>query len=67
MARSENAMELPKEPVGCAGRRRLRLSDRHDLAAGNFCSTSGRSVDLSRLKGTTVVCIYPRFGPGISD
>ena len=62
MARTDNVMELPKDlPVphddgACihlAGMRLPRVALR---------STRGRMVELSKLKGTTVVYIYPRTG-----
>jgi peroxiredoxin len=62
MARSDNVMELPKD-----------LPVPHDDGACDHLtgmalpqielrSTRGDSVDLSMLKGTTVVYIYPRTG-----
>ena len=62
MARSDNVMELPKDlPV-----------PRDDGACDHLTgmalpqvalySTRGRTVDLSSLKGTSVVYIYPRTG-----
>ena len=62
MARSDNLHELPKDlPVpqddgACSHLTGMRLP-RLTLA-----STVGRSVDLSALKGRTVVYIYPRTG-----
>ena len=62
MARSDNLHELPKDlPVpqddgACSHLTGMRLP-RLTLA-----STAGRSVDLSALKGRTVVYIYPRTG-----
>jgi len=62
MARSDNLHELPKDlPVpqddgACSHLTGMRLP-RLTLA-----STAGRSVDLSALKGTTVVYVYPRTG-----
>jgi peroxiredoxin len=60
--RSDNLYELPKDlPVpqddgACAHLAGMRL-----LRAA-LASTGGRSVDLSALKGRTVVYIYPRTG-----
>ena len=62
MARTDNLMELPKDlPVpqddgGCNHLTGMKLP-RAALA-----STGGRKVDLSSLKGTTVVYVYPRTG-----
>ena len=62
MARSDNLHELPKDlPVpqddgACAHLTGVRLP-RVALA-----STAGRGVDLSAIKGWTVVYIYPRTG-----
>ena len=62
MARTDNVMELPKDlPVpqddgACKHLTGIRLPS---IA---LRSTRGRTVDLSMLKGTTVVYIYPRTG-----
>ena len=62
MMRSDNVYELPKDlPVpqddgACAHLAGMRLPP---VA---LASTGGRSVDLSALKGRTVVYIYPRTG-----
>ncbi len=62
MPRSDNVMELPKDlPVpqddgACKHLTGIRLPS---LA---LRSTRGRMVDLSKLKGTTVIYIYPRTG-----
>jgi len=62
MARSDNLMELPKDlPApqddgACAHLTGLKLP------AITLRSTRGRAVDLAKLRGTTVVYIYPRTG-----
>ena len=62
MARSDNLMELPQDlPVpqddgACAHLTGMKLP------AITLRSTRGRAVDLAKLKGTTVVYIYPRTG-----
>jgi len=62
MARTDNLMELPKDlPVpqddgACAHLTGMKLP------AITLRSTRGRAVDLAKLKGTTVVYIYPRTG-----
>ena len=62
MARSDNVMELPKDlPVpqddgACKHLTGIKLPS---IA---LCPTRGRMVDLSKLKGTTVIYIYPRTG-----
>ena len=62
MARSDNVMELPKDlPVpqddgACRHLTGMRLPS---IA---LRSTRDRAIDLSKLKGTTVVYIYPRTG-----
>ena len=62
MARSDNLMELPKDlPVplddgACAHLTGMKLR------AISLRSTRGRAIDLAKLKGTTVVYIYPRTG-----
>jgi peroxiredoxin len=62
MARSDNIHELPKDlPVpqddgACDHLQGMKLP------AVTLHTTSGRWVDLSSLKGTTVVYIYPRTG-----
>ena len=62
MPRSDNVMELPKDlPVpqddgACKHLTGIKLPS---IA---LRSTRGRMVDLSKLKGTTVVYIYPRTG-----
>jgi peroxiredoxin len=62
MARADNVMELPKDlPVpqddGACDHLTGLL-----IPAVALRSTRGRAVDLSKLKGTTVVYIYPRTG-----
>ena len=62
MARTDNVMELPKDlPVpqddGACDHLTGMMFPRVTLQ-----STRGRAVDLSTLKGTTVVYIYPRTG-----
>jgi peroxiredoxin len=62
MARSDNIHELPKDlPVpqddgACDHLKGMKLP------AVSLLSTGGRSIDLSALKGTTVVYVYPRTG-----
>ncbi len=62
MARTDNAMELPKDlPVpqddgACAHLTGMKLT------SVLLRSTRGRMVELAKLKGTTVVYIYPRTG-----
>jgi peroxiredoxin len=62
MARTDDVMELPKDlPVpqddgACDHLTGLKLP------AVPLRSTRGRAVDLAKLKGTTVVYIYPRTG-----
>ena len=62
MTRTDNLMELPKDlPVpqddgACAHLTGMKLP------AITLRSTRGRAVDLAKLKGTTVVYIYPRTG-----
>jgi peroxiredoxin len=62
MPRSDNVMELPQDlpiPQDDGACRHLSGMKLPSIA---LCSTRGRMVDLSRLKGTTVVYIYPRTG-----
>jgi peroxiredoxin len=62
MARSDNVMELPKDlPVPQDDGACDHLTGM-TLPSITLRSTRGRAVDLSRLKGTTVVYIYPRTG-----
>ena len=62
MARSDNVMELPKDlPVPQDDGACDHLTGMN-LPAIMLRSTRGRTVDLSKLKGTTVVYIYPRTG-----
>jgi hypothetical protein len=62
MPRTDNVMELPKDlPVpqddgACSHLTGIKLP------SVALASTRGRKVDLSQLKGTTVVYIYPRTG-----
>ena len=60
MARTDNVMELPKDlpvPQDDGACKHLTGMQLPSLA---LRSTRGRMVDLSKLKGTTVVYIYPR-------
>ena len=62
MARSDNVMELPKDlpiPQDDGACDHLIGMQLPSLA---LASTRGRMVDLAKLKGTTVVYIYPRTG-----
>ena len=62
MARSDNVMELPKDlpvPQDDGACKQLAGMKLPSLA---LASTRGRTVDLSKLNGTTVVYIYPRTG-----
>ena len=62
MARSDNVMELPKDlpvPQDDGACKHLTGMQLPSIA---LASTRGRTVDLSKLKGTTVVYIYPRTG-----
>ena len=62
MARSDNVLELPKDlpvPQNDGACDHLTGTTLPSVTLG---STRGRTVDLSRLKGTTVVYIYPRTG-----
>jgi len=62
MARSDNLMELPQDlPVPQDDGACAHLSGMK-LPAITLRSTRGRAVDLAKLKGTTVVYIYPRTG-----
>ncbi len=62
MARSDNVMELPKDlPVPQDDGACDHLTGMN-LPSITLRSTRGRAVDLSKLKGTTVVYIYPRTG-----
>ena len=62
MARTDNVMELPKDlPVPQDDGACDHLTGMN-LPAIMLRSTRGRTVDLSKLKGTTVVYIYPRTG-----
>jgi peroxiredoxin len=62
MARTDNVMELPKDlPVPQDDGACNHLTGMK-LPALALRSTRGRLVDLSQLKGTTVVYIYPRTG-----
>jgi peroxiredoxin len=62
MARTDNVMELPKDlPVPQDDGACDHLTGMH-LPPVTLHSTRGRAVDLARLKGTTVVYIYPRTG-----
>ena len=62
MARSDNVMELPKDlPVPRDDGACDHLTGMA-LPSVTLRSTHGRAVDLSKLKGTTVVYIYPRTG-----
>ena len=62
MARTDNVMELPKDlPVPQDDGACDHLTGMQ-LPSVTLHSTSGRAVDLARLKGTTVVYIYPRTG-----
>ena len=62
MARSDNVMELPKDlPVPQDDGACKHLTGMK-LPSTALRSTRGRMVDLSMLKGTTVVYIYPRTG-----
>src|SRR5258706_10722499 len=62
MARSDNVMELPKDlPVPRDDGACDHLTGRA-LPQIALYSTRGRTVDLSSLKGTNVVYIYPRTG-----
>jgi peroxiredoxin len=62
MARSDNVLELPKDlpvpPDDGACRHLTGLN----LPSIGLRSTQGNDVDLSVLRGTTVVYIYPRTG-----
>ena len=62
MARTDNVMELPKDlpvPQDDGACKHLTGMKLPSLA---LRSTRGRIVDLSKLKGTTVIYIYPRTG-----
>ena len=62
MARSDNLMELPKDlpvPQDDGACDHLTGMNVPSIA---LRSTSGRTVDLSKIAGTTVVYIYPRTG-----
>ena len=62
MARTDNVMELPKDlpiPQDDGACNHLTGMKLPSIA---LRSTRGRMVDLSQLKGTTVVYIYPRTG-----
>lgn len=62
MARTDNVMELPKDlpiPQDDGACKHLTGMKLPSLV---LRSTRGRLVDLSKLKGTTVVYIYPRTG-----
>lgn len=62
MPRSDNVMELPKDlpvPQDDGACRHLPGMQLPSIA---LRSTRDRTVDLSKLKGTTVVYIYPRTG-----
>ena len=62
MARSDNVMELPKDlPVPQDDGACDHLTGMN-LPSIILHSTRGRAVDLSKLKGMTVVYIYPRTG-----
>ena len=62
MARSDNVMELPKDlPVPQDDGACKHLTGMK-LPSLVLRSTRGRMVDLSKLKGTTVIYIYPRTG-----
>ena len=62
MARTDNVMELPKDlPVPQDDGACDHLTGMI-LPSVTLQSTRGRAVDLSKLKGTTVVYIYPRTG-----
>ena len=62
MARSDNLHELPKDlPVPQDDGACNHLTGTR-LPRAALVSTSGRRVDLSSLKGTTVVYVYPRTG-----
>ena len=62
MARTDNVMELPKDlPVPQDDGACDHLTGMQ-LPSVTLHSTGGRAVDLSSLKGTTVVYIYPRTG-----
>ena len=62
MPRSDNVMELPKDlPVPQDDGACKHLTGMQ-LPSTALRSTRGRMVDLSKLKGTTVVYIYPRTG-----
>ena len=51
---------------GAAGRRCGAPSDRHDAARSGAAGDRGRAVNLAKLKGRTVIYIYPRTGvPGV--
>ena len=65
MARTDNVMELPKDlPVPQDDGACDHLTGM-SLPSITLHSTRGRAVDLAKLKGTTVVYIYPRTGrPG---
>lgn len=62
MPRSDNVMELPKDlPIPKDDGACSHLTGMN-LPALALASTRGRRVDLSMLKGITVVYIYPRTG-----
>jgi peroxiredoxin len=62
MARTDNVMELPKDlPVPRDDGACDHLSGMN-VPPVPLRSTRGRMVDLAKLKGTTVVYIYPRTG-----
>ena len=62
MARSDNVMELPKDLPAPRDDGACDHLAGTNLPALTLRSTRGRAVDLSGLKGTTVVYIYPRTG-----
>jgi peroxiredoxin len=62
MARSDNLYELPKDlPVPQDDGACTHLTGMK-LPLVKLPSTGGKSIDLSALKGTTVIYIYPRTG-----
>ena len=62
MPRSDNVMDLPKDlPIPQDDGACNHLTGMK-LPSIMLCSTRDRTVDLSRLTGTTVVYIYPRTG-----
>ena len=62
MPRSDNLMELPKDLPVQQDDGACRHLTGMQLPSITLHSTRGRTVDLSKLKGTTVVYIYPRTG-----